>query len=88
MTKLIACGTAALALALSTASWADTNKGVPADQVIAAIQAAVAAQPGNIKDVEVEDRRDNTPVVEVEIIAAGDKKHKVKVDAGTRQIVK
>lgn len=30
------------------------NEGLPADQVISAIQAAVAANPGNIHEAEVE----------------------------------
>lgn len=88
MKHILSFAFAAAAVATSLPALADSDKGLPADQVIAAIQAAVAAHPGQIKDVEVKDRRNQTAVVEVEIVAADGKKHEVKIDAGTRQVVK
>lgn len=86
--KYILSAIAAAAVATSLPAFADSDKGLPADQVIAAIQAAVAAQPGQVKDVEVKDRRNQASLVEVEIVAADGKKHEVKVDASTRQVVR
>ena len=89
MKNIIALATASAAFALAAPAFADTKAGLPADQVGAATQAAIAAQPGNVKDVEVQDRRNNqSPVVEVEIIGADGKKHEVKIDSATRAIVK
>lgn len=88
MKKIITLTAASAAFILAAPAFADTDKGLPADQVIAAIQQAVASQPGTIKDVEVKDRRNQASIVEVEIVAADGKKHEVKVDAATRQIVK
>ena len=77
---------AALVIAASAwPAWAD--KGLPADQIIAAIQAAVAAHPGQVKEVEVEERR-NTVTVKVEIVSADGKEHEVRVDPATRQVVR
>lgn len=89
MKNIVALAAASTALALAGPAFADSDKGLPADQVIAAIQAAVAAHPGQVKDVEVKDRRNNqAAIVEVEIIAADGKKHEVKVDAASRQVVR
>lgn len=74
-------------LAFSIPAWAADDKGLPAPQVIAAVQAAVAAHPGNVKEVEVDDKRKGT-VVKVEIVDAQGKKHEVRVDAQTNQVVK
>lgn len=86
--KYILSAIAAAAAVTSVPAFADSDKGLPADQVIAAIQAAVAAQPGQVKDVEINDRRNQSSVVEVEIVAADGKKHEVKIDAATRQVVR
>lgn len=89
MKNILALTAASAALALAAPAFADSDKGLPADQVIAAIQAAVAAHPGQVKDVEVKDRRNNqAAIVEVEIVAADGKKHEVKVDAASRQVVR
>lgn len=89
MKNILALTAASAAFALATPAFADSDKGLPADQVIAAIQAAVAAHPGQVKDVEVKDRRNNqAAIVEVEIVAADGKKHEVKVDAASRQVVR
>ena len=88
MKHILTLTAASAAFLLAAPAFADTDKGLPADQLIAAIQQAVAAQPGMIKDVEVNDRRNQTPLVEVEIVAADGKKHEIKIDSGTRQVVK
>lgn len=88
MKNLLTLTLASAGFLLAAPAFADSDKGLPADQVIAAIQTAVAAQPGQVKDVEVDDRRNQAAVVEVEIVAADGKKHKVKVDSGTRQVMK
>lgn len=62
------------------------NEGLPADQVISAIQAAVAAKPGNIHEVEVEQKRGKL-VVEVKIIDAKGQKTKVKIDPTNNTVV-
>ncbi|RZI66952.1 MAG: PepSY domain-containing protein [Variovorax sp.] len=88
MKKLFTLTVASAAFVLAAPAFADSDKGLPADQIIAAIQAAVASQPGQVKDVEVKDRRNNPSIVEVEIVAADGKKHEVKVDPATRQVVR
>jgi hypothetical protein len=87
MNHRIAVAAACAALVLASPAFAD-DKGLPAEQVIAAIQAAVAAQPGQVKDVEVKDRRNQASIVEVEIVAADGRTHKVRIDAATRQVVR
>lgn len=64
------------------------DKSLPADQVIAAIQAAVAAQPGQVKDVEVDQKRNQAVTVKVEIVAADGREHEVRIDPATRQVVR
>lgn len=61
------------------------NEGLPADQVISAIQAAVAATPGNIHEVEVEQKRGKL-IVEVKIIDAKGQKIKVKIDPANNTV--
>lgn len=56
-----------------------SNEALPASQVIAAIQTAVAAYPGNIKEAEVERKQGNL-IVEIKIIDTNGQKIKVKVD--------
>lgn len=64
------------------------DRGLPADQLIAAIQAAVAAHPGQVKEVEVDEKRNNKVTVKVEIVAADGKEHEIRVDPATRQVVR
>lgn len=75
------------ALAAAPAWSDDRDESLPAPQVVAAIQAAVAAQPGSVREVEVK-REKQRALVEVEIVAADGRKHEVKVDAGTNQVVR
>lgn len=79
--------TLGLLLAAALPSWA-ADKGLPADQLIAAIQAAVAAQPGQVKEVDVDEKRNNRVVVKVEIVAPDGKEHEVRIDPATRQVVR
>ena len=77
----------AAALALSALPVLAADKGLPADQIVAAIQAAVASQPGQVKDVEVDHKRNNRVEVEVEIVTADGKERKVRIDPATRQVI-
>lgn len=70
---------AATALLLSFGSAVAKDEGLPADRVIAAIQTAVAAHPGQITEVDVE-REGGRLIVEIEIRSADGKKIEVKVD--------
>ena len=63
-----------------------SNEGLPADQVISAIQAAVAANPGNIHEAEVE-KEQGKLIVEVKIIDANGKKIKVKIDPTKNAVI-
>lgn len=78
--------TAAFVLFAAAPAFA-ADKGLPADQVIAAIQAAVAAQPGQVKEVDVDEKR-NGVTVKVEIVATDGKEHEVRIDPATRQVVR
>jgi hypothetical protein len=69
----------AIALLLSFDSTFANDRGLPADRVIAAIQTAVAAQPGLITEVEVE-REGGRLIVEVQILSADGRQIEVKVD--------
>jgi len=75
----------ALGFAMTTPAWAD-DKALPADQVVAAINAAVASYPGRVKEVEVKEENRRL-IVEVEIIGEGNRKREIKVDSQTRQVV-
>ncbi|MBE7369975.1 PepSY domain-containing protein [Ramlibacter pallidus] len=78
----------AFALSAGSPAWAaDKDETLPVTQLVAAIQAAVAAHPGNVKEVEVKKQKDRM-LVEVEIYAADGKKQEVKVDAQTSQVVR
>lgn len=75
------------ALAFTAPAWATDDKGLPIQQVVAAAQAAVAARPGNVKEIEVDDTR-NGIVVKVDIVDANGRKHEVRVDPQTNKVVK
>lgn len=62
------------------------SESLPADQIISAIQAAVAATPGTIHEVEVEQKRGKL-VVEVKIIDTKGQKVKVKIDPANNTVV-
>jgi uncharacterized membrane protein YkoI len=67
--------------------FADNEKALPAEQVIAAIRTAVTAHPGQIKEVEVE-CKDDRMVVEVEIVDADGKKWEVFVDPEKNEVIR
>lgn len=70
---------AAMVLLLGAGSAAAVDEALPAEQVIAAIQTAVASTPGLVKEVEVE-REGGRLIVEVEIVNTDGRKSKVKID--------
>lgn len=78
---------AAIALLLAFGNVFANDHGLPAERVIAAIQTAVAASPGLVREVEV-DRRGGRLIVEVEIINADGKKTEVKVDPENNQVMR
>lgn len=63
------------------------DEGLPASQVIAAINTAVAATPGLIHEVEVEQKLGKM-IVEVKIIDAKGQKVKVKVDPEKNTVIR
>lgn len=72
---------------LSPGSVFACEEGLPADLVIAAIETAIAANPGLIEEIEVE-REDNKLIIEVKIIDADRKKTKVKVDPEKNKVIR
>jgi uncharacterized membrane protein YkoI len=72
-------------LAASTLAHADDK--LPAKQVIAAIQTAVAAFPGQIKEVEVE-QKGGQRIVEVRIENDKGNDETIKVDPEKNQVIK
>ncbi len=63
------------------------DRGLQADQVIAAIRTAVAARPGNVKEVEV-DREGGRTLVKVEIVEPGGREAELRVDPERNEIVR
>lgn len=63
------------------------SEGLPADRVIAAIQTAVAANPGLIHEVEVEQKLGKL-IIEVKVIDAKGQKIKVKVDPEKNEVIR
>jgi uncharacterized membrane protein YkoI len=84
--RLSTLAMAAALLAGGAAPAPDDDPAIPADQVIAAIRLAVATQPGNVTEVEVERERERT-VVEVKIVAKDGRKAEVMVDAEKNEVV-
>jgi hypothetical protein len=64
-----------------------TTSGLAADQVIACIKTAVAAQAGLVKDFEVEYERGQW-LCEVKLVDEAGKRHTLHVDVATNQVVK
>jgi hypothetical protein len=64
-----------------------TTSGLAAEHVIACIKTAVAAQPGMVKDVEVEYERGQW-LCEVKLVDDAGKRHTLHVDVATNQVVK
>ena len=63
------------------------DEGLPPDRVISAIQAAVAVNPGLIKEVEVE-REGGRLVVEIKMIGTDGRETELKVDPATNQVMR
>lgn len=63
------------------------SEGLPADRVITAIQTAIAANPGLIHEVEVEQKFGKL-IVEVKVIDAKGQKIKVKVDPEKNEVIR
>ncbi|NJK60818.1 MAG: hypothetical protein HC918_12030 [Oscillatoriales cyanobacterium SM2_1_8] len=79
--------TIALVLGSSGLAWADDRREAASlEQAIGCLRAAVAARPGQVKDLDIE-RQDNRLVCKVDIVS-GDNEFEVKVDAGTRRVLK
>lgn len=62
-----------------------TTGAVTTEQVIASIRTAVAAKPGNVEEVAVDDE-DGKAIVEVEILALDGTTQEVVVDAVTNTV--
>lgn len=62
------------------------NEGLPAEHVITSIQTAIAANPGLIHEIEVEQKLGKL-IVEIEIIDAKGQKAKVKIDPDKNEII-
>lgn len=74
-------------------AWAEQEKedddvriALPAAQVIAAIQTAVAAKPGNVLGIEAE-KEDGKTLCEVTVAAKDGKTYDVDVDVSTKKVV-
>jgi uncharacterized membrane protein YkoI len=65
----------------------DRTSGLTADQLMGCIQAALAAQAGLIKEVEVDEKRGQR-LCEVEIIAEDGQGYELHVDVARNQVVK
>jgi uncharacterized membrane protein YkoI len=66
---------------------AEAEVAIPAEQVIASIKTAVAAKPGNVRAVQVENEGGKT-LCEVKIVALDVKTYEVEVDVATNTVVK
>ena len=85
--RLVPFAAALTLVAGAPAVMADDDRGLPADQVISAIETVASSHQGNIKDVEI-DEKDNRLLVEVTVVDADGKETEVRVDPQTSQIVK
>jgi hypothetical protein len=72
---------------VAAAHTGETPRALAADHVIACIQAAVAAQAGLVKAVEVEYKGAQW-LCEVKLVDETGKRHKLHVDVATNQVVK
>ena len=72
---------------VARAHMGETPKALAADHVIACIQAAVAAQAGLVKEVEVEYEGAQW-LCEVKLVDKTGKRHKLHVDVATNRMVK
>lgn len=83
---LVLCGLGAGVL-FAQADEADSNVGITPAQATAAMQAAVAAQPGLIEELDVE-REGNQTVCEVSVLAANGKDYDVVVNVNTNKVLR
>ncbi len=60
--------------------------GIPAAQLVRAINSASAAKAGNIAEVEVESEKGQT-TVDVDVLAADGQKYEVSVEAATGKVL-
>nr|WP_314623214.1 PepSY domain-containing protein [uncultured Noviherbaspirillum sp.] len=77
---------AAFLFAVAPHSYAADEKGLPASQLIAAIQSATASTPGNVKEVEV-DTHNGQVVIEVTIVGSDGREKEIKVNPANNQVV-
>lgn len=82
---MAAAGLTGLLMVGSSAVLADES--LPAEQVISAIQAAVAAHPGEVQEVDI-DKKDDLLLVKVEIKGSDGKEHDVRVNPATGEVKK
>ena len=64
----------------------ETQLALPAPTIVGAINAAVAAKPGNVAGVEIE-FEDGVARVEVEVVATDGKKYEVAVNSQSGEVV-
>ncbi len=64
----------------------DSKVALPAEQVIASIKTAIAAKPGDVRAVEIENEGGKS-ICEVEILASDGKTYEVEVDVATNTVV-
>ncbi|MDQ3650844.1 MAG: peptidase [Acidobacteriota bacterium] len=64
----------------------DSKVAIPAEQVIASIKTAIAAKPGDVRAVEIENEGGKS-ICEVEILASDGKTYEVEVDVATSTVV-
>jgi uncharacterized membrane protein YkoI len=65
----------------------DTKAAITADQTIDSIRTAIAAKPGKVRDVDVENEGGKT-ICEVEILGQDGKVYDVRVDVATNTVIK
>ncbi len=83
---LLSCCTALVLACGAQASLADDDMGLPADQVISAIQVVASVHEGMIKDVEIEEK-DKQRLVEITVVGQDGNETKVYVDPQSSKIV-
>lgn len=64
----------------------EAKAAIPAGQVIACITTAIAAKPGDVRELEAEREKGKT-VCEVEILAEDGKTYEVVVDVATNTVI-
>jgi DUF917 family protein len=85
--RTLAAGALASVLMLGVSTAHADDEALPADQVISAIRAAVAAHPGRVKDVEI-DTEDGVVIVEVDIVGTDGKEHEVKINPSNNSVIR